>query len=314
MRIVSLLPSLTEICWALGLADQLVAVTHECDYPPAVRAKPRITRSLLPPGLSHSEIDAAVRARVAAGLPLYELDRELLATLQPDLILTQDLCPVCAVSVDEVCQLASRLPRPARVLSVEPTTLDEILDSIVTVGRATGRTATAQAVVSALRRRLEWIEQRLGPVGQRPRVVCLEWLAPPIVAGHWVPEMVERAGGYDALGVAGKPSFTVTWDDVAAAAPDALVLMPCGYDLAGTQALGRELLSDPTLRQVPAVVGGAVWAVDASSYFSRPGPRVVRGVEILAALLHPERCAADVRTLAAPVRLESPFARHESSR
>jgi len=302
VRIVSLLPSLTEICWALGLADDLVAVTHECDYPPAVRAKPRITRSLLPPGLGHAEIDAAVRQRVAAGLPLYELDTEQLAALAPDLILTQALCPVCAVSVDDVCRLAAALPRPPRVVSVEPTTLDEIFDSIETVGEAAGRRETARAVVTALRQRLAWIQQRLAGTRNRPRVVCLEWLAPPIVAGHWVPEMVELAGGHDVLGIAGKPSFTVTWEHVAAADPEVLVLMPCGYDLAGVQELGQQLLADPAIRDVPAVSHGAVWAVDASSYFSRPGPRVVAGVEILAALLHPERCSTDMQDRAAPVR------------
>jgi len=302
VRIVSLLPSLTEICWALGLADDLVAVTHECDYPPAVRTKPRITRSLLPTGLSHEEIDAAVRQRVAAGLPLYELDTEQLAALAPDLILTQALCPVCAVSVDDVCRIAAWLPRPPRVVSVEPTTLDEIFASIVTIGEAVGRPQTGRAVVTALQRRLAWIRQRLAATTSRPRVVCLEWLAPPIVAGHWVPEMVALAGGQDVLGVAGKPSFTVTWEQVARAAPDFLVLMPCGYDLAGARDLGSQILAEPALRALPAIARATVWAVDASSYFSRPGPRVVRGVEILAALLHPERCATDTNDLAAPVR------------
>lgn len=302
MRIVSLLPSLTEIVWALGLADQLVAVTHECDYPPAVRSKPRVTRSLLPPGLSQAEIDAAVRERVAAGLPLYELDTALLRALEPDLILTQALCPVCAVSVDDVCRLAATLPRPPRVVSVEPTTLREIFDSILTVGEATNRPHTAHAVVSALERRLAWIAERVGEPATRPRVVCLEWLDPPIVAGHWVPEMVAHAGGVDVLGIPGRPSFTVTWERVAEVAPDILVAMPCGYDLEETRRLSSELLAHPALRLTPAVIRDAVWAVDATNFFSRPGPRVIHGVEILAALFHPERCVLDPQRHAAPVR------------
>nr|WP_286207087.1 cobalamin-binding protein [Thermomicrobium sp. CFH 73360] len=297
-----MLPSLTEIVWALGLADQLVAVTHECDYPPAVRSKPRVTRSLLPPGLSQAEIDAAVRERVAAGLPLYELDTALLRALEPDLILTQALCPVCAVSVDDVCQLATTLPRPPRVVSVEPTTLREIFDSILTVGAATDRSHTAHAVVTALQRRLAWIAERVGEPATRPRVVCLEWLDPPIVAGHWVPEMVAHAGGVDVLGIPGRPSFTVTWERVAEAAPDILVAMPCGYDLEKTRRLSSELLGHPALRLTPAVIRDAVWAVDASNFFSRPGPRVIHGVEILAALFHPERCVLDPQRHAAPLR------------
>ncbi len=302
MRIVSLLPSLTEIVWALGLADELVAVTHECDYPPAVRSKPRVTRSLLPSGLTQAEIDAAVRERVAAGLPLYELDVVRLRALEPDLILTQALCPVCAVSVDDVCRLAATLPRPPRVVSVEPTTLREIFDSILTVGEATNRPNTAHALVAALERRLAWITERVGEPATRPRVVCLEWLDPPIVAGHWVPEMVAHAGGVDVLGILGHPSFTVTWERVAEAAPDILVAMPCGYDLEGTLRLSSELLAHPALRRTPAVIREAVWAVDATHFFSRPGPRVIHGVEILTALFHPERCVLDPQRHAAPVR------------
>jgi iron complex transport system substrate-binding protein len=308
VRIVSLLPSLTEICWALGLADELVGVTHECDYPPPVRCKPRVTRSLLPPDLSHAEIDAAVRERIAARLPLYALDTELLATLQPDLILTQALCPVCAISIDDVCQLAATLPGPPRVLSVEPTTLEEILISVELVARETGRERTARAIVSALRQRLAWISARLAGRTEEPRVVCLEWLEPPIVAGHWVPEMVAAAGGRDVLGIAGQPSYTVTWDQVAAAEPDILVAMPCGYTLSETVDLAHQLLGHPILQSIPAVQRGALWAVDASAYFSRPGPCVVRGVEILAAILHPERCSSDVQRLAVPVRTGTPLA------
>lgn len=302
MRIVSLLPSLTEICAALGLIADVIAVTHECDYPPAVEEKLRVTRSLLTPGLSHQEIDAAVRERVRRGFPLYELDWEQLARLEPDVILTQSLCPVCAVSAEDISHFTASLARPPRVISVEPTTLEEILHSIILIGQVTGRPLTAQAIVLALRRRLDWICSQIAPTQERPRVLCLEWLDPPMVAGHWVPEMVSLAGGQDVLGRTGFPSFTTSWDAMKAAAPEIIIAMPCGYDLETTAELASELLlSHSELAATPAFQRGMVWAVDASSYFSRPGPRVVRGVEILASIFHPERCRI-VDELARPVR------------
>ncbi len=291
MRIVSLLPSLTEICCALGLDDELIAVTHECDYPPPVRVKPKITRSVLPPGLSHAEIDRAVRELVRSGRPLYQLDTERLAQLRPHLILTQALCPVCAVSYEDVVQITSAFPQRPEVLSVEPHTLLDVLDSIRLIGEHTGRRASAAAVVASLRHRIEHVRQRLEVEREAPGVVCLEWLDPPMVAGHWVPEMVELAGGRDLLGQAGAPSFTVTWDDVVAAWPEVLVLMPCGYDLAGARAVATELNRVPGLPATPAAASGRVYAVDASSYFSRPGPRLITGLELLAAILHPAAIA-----------------------
>jgi iron complex transport system substrate-binding protein len=302
VRIVSLLPSLTEICYLLGLDEQVVAVTHECDYPPASRTKPWITRSVLPHGITDSaEIDRLVKEKTAAGEPLYTLDTDLLASLRPDLILTQELCHVCAVSYDDVLAIARRLtPRPT-VVSIEPKTLDEVLGPILQVGELTGRRVTAKAAVRALRQRLGRLGEHVARSGSRPRLACLEWLDPPMVGGHWVPEMVERAGGVDPLGRAGQPSFEVEWRDVVETRPEAIVLMPCGYDLERTVAETERLLaagrSFPTeLRRTPAVRDGQVYAVDGSGYFSRPGPRLFAGVDILAGILHAEMMADDIPT------------------
>jgi len=287
MRIVSLLPSTTELCAALGLLDSLVGVTHECDYPPAVRTLPHVTRSLLPEGLDHAAIDRAVRERVAAGQPLYALDWELIAALEPDLILTQALCPVCAVAYDDVCMLAATLPSQPDVLAVEPHTLDDVVASLQAVGAITGRATCASAVAAALSQRITWITKQCAAQLHRPRVVCLEWLDPPFIAGHWVPEMVERAGGIDVLGLPGQPSFTVEWETIANADPEVLIIMPCGYDAHASAALAQSYW--PVLEHAAprATQMGHVYAVDASSYFSRPGPRLVTGLALLAHLLHP---------------------------
>lgn len=290
MRIVSLLPSTTEICFALGLADQLVAVTHECDYPPAAREKPKVTRNVLPPDVAESaEIDRLIAERVGAGASIYELDVARLEELAPDLILTQQLCPVCAVSYDDVVAIAERLPGTPRVVSIEPHTVGEILASIRAVGRLTGRAATAEAVVAALRGRIDWLRACVaGGDGQTRRVVCLEWLDPPMVGGHWVPEMVELAGGHDLLGRAGEPSRYVEPRQIVEAQPEVLVLMPCGFDLPRTVAESSLLTRLPGIEAIPAARSGQVYAVDGSSYFNRPGPRIVGGIEILAGVLHPE--------------------------
>ncbi len=290
MRIVSLLPSTTEICFALGLDEQLVAVTHECDYPPAALEKPHITRNVLPHDVTDSgEIDRLVRERVSQGLPIYELDVDLLTRLEPDLILTQELCPVCAVSYQDVLKLARTLPHMPTVVSVEPTSVDGVLESILTIGEATERAEVAGAVVQALRHRLAWIKQRVnGVAGSSRRVVCLEWLDPLMVGGHWVPEMVAASGGRDMLGQSGQASVYVNWEQVVEAAPDVLVLMPCGNDLAHTVAESEKLRELPRLDAIPAVRNEQVYAVDGSSYFNRPGPRLVAGIEILAEILHPE--------------------------
>lgn len=297
MRIVSLLPSTTEICFALGLGDQLVAVTHECDYPPAAQKRPQITRNVLPPDIDDgAEIDRLIRERVLRGESIYELDVELLERLEPDLILTQELCAVCAVSYEDVQAIAQRLPNPPRVVSIEPRTVEEVLDSILTVGSLTRRTVTAKAVVAALRSRIAYIGGRVDS-GQAPRrVVCLEWLDPPMVGGHWVPEMVALAGGQDVLGRAGQPSFAVTWEQICDAQPEVLVLMSCGYNLDGTIAEAERVsrtagVLPAFLDEIPAVHDGQVYAVDGSGYFNRPGPRIVGGIEILTGILHPERFA-----------------------
>ena len=298
MKIVSLLPSTTEICFAIGLAGQLVAVTHECDYPPAAAGRAHATRNVLPPGITDSAaIDRMVTERVLQGQSIYELDVPLLERLAPDLILTQALCEVCAVAYEDVVSVARRLPGPPTVASIEPRTLDEILESILAVGRLAGRVETADAVVGALRGRIAYLGERVGATAHRPRVVCLEWLDPPMVAGHWVPEMVALAGGEDALGRPGEPAFRVDWEQVRAAAPEVLVLMPCGYGLDATLAEVERLLDGPSGwpppgDDLPAVRAGRVYAVDGSAYFNRPGPRVVGGIEILAGILHPEALAS----------------------
>ena len=290
MRIVSLLPSATEMCYALGLGEQLHAVTHECDYPRAARSKPPATRNVLPEGIeSAAEIDRLVAERVAAGLPIYELDVPLLEEIAPDLILTQELCPVCAVSYQDVLAVARQLPGEPQVVSLEPTSLDAMLADIARLGALTGRAGCAGAVTAALRQRLDWIAACLTEDEREPvPVVCLEWLDPPMVGGHWVPEMVELAGGRDLLGRSGQPSRYVSWDEIVEAQPEVLVLMPCGYDLESTVAQAELLRRAPRARELPAVRRGQVYAVDGSGYFNRPGPRLVQGVALLAAILHPE--------------------------
>jgi iron complex transport system substrate-binding protein len=290
MRIVSLLPSITEICFALGLEEEVAAVTHECDFPEAARRKPVATRSVLPAGISDSvEIDRLVTERVAAGLPIYELDVPLLERIGPDLILTQELCEVCAVSYRDVLAVARDLPTRPEVISIEPHSLDDIIDSVETVGALTGRSEAAARTADALRRRLAAIRQRVAGADRPvPRVVCLEWLDPPMVGGHWVPEMVTLAGGRDVLGRTGEDTFRVEWTRVIDAAPDVLVLMPCGYDLPQTVAESGRLGGRVDLDAIPAVRAGRVFAVDATAYFSRPGPRAVDGVAILARIFHPD--------------------------
>ena len=291
MRIVSLLPSVTEICYTLGLADRVVGVTPDCDYPPAARNKARVTRSLLPTEITGSaEINRFISERSRAGEPLYTLDFDKLAKLEPDLIFTQELCDVCAVSYSEVRAAADRLPKPPQVVSIDPQTLDEALEAVQEIGDLTGRPRTAGAVLRALRQRVQYINEHVDRVAIPRRVVCLEWLDPPMVAGHWVPEMVEIAGGEDMLGRAGEPSYEVDWRQVVEASPEALILMPCGYSLDRTV---REVPTLPGLLQlatVPAVQHEQVYAVD-GNYFHRPGPRLVGGIEILAGIIHPEAFA-----------------------
>ncbi|HMQ31554.1 MAG TPA: cobalamin-binding protein [Chloroflexaceae bacterium] len=293
MRIVSLLPSTTEIAFALGLGDAVVAVTHECDYPPEARGRPVITSSALDHAeASSAEIDAAVRGQLRDDLSLYHLDAALLAELRPDLILTQALCDVCAVSFGLVELAVAEAGGQPRVLSLEPTTLDGILGSIVAVGAATGCRERALALVAGLRARVERVREAAAALPARPRVACLEWFDPPFGPGHWLPELVAIAGGRPGLGSPGEPSRRLQWGEVIAFAPEVIVLTPCGFDLERAIGEARAILPfRPGWAALPAVRAGRVYAVDGNSYFSRPGPRIVDSLELLAGLVHPDRFA-----------------------
>jgi iron complex transport system substrate-binding protein len=286
VRIASLVPSATEMLFALGLGDQVVAVTHECDYPPEAAGKPHLTRSLVPAGLSAGEIDVAVRRLTGEGRHLYELDEPALAELEVDLIVTQAVCEVCAVSYDDVVAVAERLPSRPRVVSLDPSNLAEVLADVPRLGVAAGVADRAARLRADLERRLETVRRAVEGAA-RPTVLALEWLDPPFIAGHWVPEMIEIAGGEDVLGVAGRKSRTAEWDEIAAAKPEVVVAMPCGWD--ASQARSEV---EGHAREVAAVGADRIWAVDAAASFSRPGPRLVEGTELLAHLLHPDRVDA----------------------
>jgi iron complex transport system substrate-binding protein len=284
VRIVSLVPSATETLFALGLEDEVIAVTHECDWPPEVAGKARITRDVLDPGLSAREIDDAVRERTQRGQSIYELDADLLVELEPDLIVTQALCSVCAVSYDDVRAIAQeRLARPAQVLSLDPHTIGEVLGDVSTLAEATDRWSEGEALLEDAASRIDVVRLAVRDAPP-PRVAAIEWLDPPFVAGHWTPQMVEYAGGEDVLGFAGEPSRATTWEEVAAAQPDVVVAMPCGYDAPRARAEAQD-----HREALEAVGAGQVVAVDAAAYFSRPGPRIVDGLELLAYVLHPDR-------------------------
>jgi iron complex transport system substrate-binding protein len=287
MRICSLLPGATEILFALGLGDEIVGVTHECDYPPAARQKPVVVRSAIDSKLlSGSEIDRAVGAVLAGGSHLYTLDHQALSASAPDLVVTQSLCAVCALDYNHVVEVTRSLTRPPEVLSLNPTSLSELLDDILRIGAATGRRADAEELVRSLKKRIQTIAER--DTGRRPRVVCLEWFEPLYTAGHWVPEVVGLAGGDDVLGRAGAPSEKISWQDVVAAKPDALLLMPCGFDVRRTAREATPLRSLEGWKELPAVRSGNVYALNGNAYFSRPGPRLVDGLEIIARILHPD--------------------------
>ncbi len=282
MRIVSLIPSATEMLFALGLGEDLIAVTHECDYPPSALELPRVTRDVLPSGLTPAQIDAAVKERTLAGESIYELDVDALQDLQPELIVTQALCSVCAVSYDDVRAIAGDIESEPVVISLDPHTVGEILGDIRTLAQATDSRDAAAALIRDAAGRIDRI--RLAVRGaRRPRVVALEWLDPPFAAGHWTPQLIEWAGGEDVLGFAGEPSAERTWDEVIAVAPDIVFVMPCGYD---AEIAHRE--AEMHRDEFAQVGAGEVVAVDAASYFSRPGPRIVDGLELLAHVIHPE--------------------------
>jgi len=284
MRIVSLLPSATEIVYALRLEGHLVGVTDECDWPPQARTVPVVSRSALPPVAKPAEIDRLVSASIGGGQPIYRLDTEAIGDLRPDLVLAQDLCAVCAVSSGQVTQALDVLGCQAEVVSLDPSSLGEVLDGVLQVGKAAGVPERAEEVVAGLRERLARVQGMVEGL-ERPRVFALEWGDPPFCGGHWVPEMLQLAGSEPVLACPGAPSVRVTWAQIQAVAPQVVVFMPCGYDLrAAVEEARRILLARPELAGAEAIV-----AVDASAYCSRPGPRLVDGVEILAAMLHPGR-------------------------
>ena len=282
--------------FALGLGDSVVAVTHECDYPQQTAKLPSLTRSVIPAGLPAAEIDRAVRARVEAGEALYELDERTLSSLDVDLIVTQAVCEVCAVSFDDVRALAARLPTKPQVISLDPTRLEDVLHDVRRLAEAAGVPDAGTALVADARRRIDAVRVAVEGAAH-PRVTALEWLDPVFVGGHWVPEMMELAGGEDALGAAGQRSRTVDWEQLEAARPEVVVSMPCGYDArkAASEALEH--------RDRLAALGARVVAVDAAAYFSRPGPRLVEGIELLGWLFHPDRVAAPPPGRAIPVDL-----------
>ena len=283
MRIVSLLPSTTEILFALGAGDDVVGVTFECDHPDEARSRRIVSTSALPDGLLPAEIDAFVSAALERGDDLYHLDEGALADLDADLVVTQDLCAVCAVDVQVVDEALAHLGCAAEVLTIDPHTLDEVFTSILTLGAATGRDAAAEGLVTSLKARVVESVFRVA-LRNRPRVAVLEWTDPPFAPGHWIPEMVELAGGENVLGRPGETSHRITWADLAAARPDVVVVAPCGFDRRQSQRLADELEASG---QLPA--GVQVHAVDANASWARPGPRLVDGVEELSELLHPRR-------------------------
>lgn len=289
MRICSLLPSATEIVFALGLGDSLLGVSHECDFPAEARAKRRVVRSKFDPArLTSQEIDRLVGEIVSSGERIYEIDLEALQDIRPDLLITQALCDVCAVSSEDVERAVVVLDMPPRVLTLDPRGLGDVLDDIQRVGEHTGRAAEARRLVAALRERMEVVRAGAARATARPRVASVEWLDPLIVGGHWVPEMVHLAGGVDVPARPGEPSRRVTLKELVGSSPDILLLMPCGMDVDRAE---REFLALGDLagwRAIPAVRRGEVYALDACGLFSRSGPRLVDGLELLGQIIHPE--------------------------
>jgi len=305
MRIVSLLPSTTEIVCALGLEDSLVGITHECDYPASVVDKPRLTASRISQDtMSSKEIDHAVRSQLDGHGSIYDLDEVRLRALNPNLILTQELCDVCAVSYQTVERAARMFETDVRVVSLEPNTIGDIFENIRLVGELTARKSEAARLIDDLTGRLDRIRELTARIDRRPRTLMLEWLEPAFAPGHWVPEQVAIAGGDPGFGQAGRPSTTTTAEEIRAYAPEVIVLIPCGYY---KEDILRQLPNSNLpagWEDLPAVRSGEVWATDATSYFSRPGPRVVDGVEILARILHPEIFGAPDDSQALRVALE----------
>lgn len=284
MRIVSLVPHATELLFALGLGEQVVGVTHECDHPTPARSLPHVTRDLLPTGLTAGEIDREVSQRTQRGEAIYELDEKAVAELAPDLIVAQQLCAVCAVSYDDVEQLAQRLPTRPRVVALDPKTFGETIGDARTIAQLTGARDAAIELVARTRARVDAVRRTLRRADRAPvAVLAIEWFDPLYVAGHWTPQLIEYAGGFDVLGLAGEPSERADWAIATAAAPELAIAMPCGYD---AQTAYRE--AEMHLEELRATGARRVVAVDAGAYFSRPGPRLVEGLELLAHVLHPD--------------------------
>lgn len=288
MRICSLLPSATEIAFALGLGDQVVGVTHECDYPPEARTRPVVVKGLIDPHQSSRQVDSTVGERLRAKKGLYAIDLALFREASPDFVLTQQLCDVCAVDYDEVVEASRALPKKPTIVSLSPNRLADLLHDIKRVGKAAGKEKEAEGLVRSLLKRIEAVRERASGSDHRPKVACLEWLDPIYSAGHWVPEMVEMAGGREGLAKKGEPSRRIEWNEVVDLAPDVLVLMPCGFDIERTLKEMQLLTGLTGWEDLPAVRQHNVFAVNGHAYFNRPGPRLVDGLEILAQILHPE--------------------------
>ena len=292
MRICSLLPSATELLYALGAGDDIVGVSHECDYPPQALEKPRVVRTTVDQEhLSSAEIDQIVRDAVAHQASLYELDQQALAEARPDLVVTQELCEVCAIDTTHVSRALSRLPFQPRVVALHPHGLEDVFKEAQLLGDIAGHREVAEELVRSCRARIEQVRKRVATISARPRVLCLEWLEPLMGSGHWVPEMVELAGGMEVLGRAGEPSRDVTSEEVVHARPEILVLMPCGFSIARARKEVPRLTTQAWWTTLPAVRSGRVYLVNGPAYFNRSGPRLVDGIELLAALLHPDQCA-----------------------
>jgi len=288
MRICSLLPSATEVIALLGLSDELVGISHECDYPPSVKSVPIMVELMIPPhGLASADIDRQVSQLVSSGQRLYRLKDHLLRQAQPDLIVSQDLCHVCAVTPDQLHDAIGSMPRQPTLLTLNPSTIHDVIDDVVRIGDAANRSAEGHRLATHLRDRLDAVRTRVQSFSQRPRVVCIEWLSPLYIAGHWVPEMVQLAGGQDVLAQPGSPSRVVTWDEVLAAAPTVLIVMPCGFSVERTHTELSQMMQQPGHWRLSSDLAQHTFLVDASSYFSRPGPRLIDGIELLTTLLHP---------------------------
>ncbi|MGH9407577.1 MAG: cobalamin-binding protein [Terriglobia bacterium] len=288
MRICSLLPSATEICFALGLNRSLVGVSHECDYPDPARALPKLTRSNLPANVASSEIDRAVSSALEVEGSLYDLDLPLLKSLEPDLILTQRLCDVCAVSFDRVQEAVNSLPSRPRILNLEPRSLDGVFASILEIAEAANVEDAGRRLVASLRERVEQVRQTAAKAESLPRVFCMEWVDPPYCGGHWIPELVEIAGGVDRLANRHRPSRRIEWQRVLDYAPEVVILTCCGFELERTIKEAAVLAGFAGVERLPAVQNDRVYATDGSHFFARPGPRIVDSLEMLAHLIHPE--------------------------